>query len=68
MRCKLLATVTAVKLGAQVRRDNGGGAATLAGLRAVYDNEELRSGLAVPSDAVIVLVSTEGLAANPLPH
>ncbi len=44
------------------------GAATLAGLRAVYDNEELRSGLAVPSDAVIVLVSTEGLAANPLPH
>lgn len=43
------------------------GAATLAGLRTVYANEELRAELDILGDAVIVLLSTEGLAANPLP-
>ncbi len=44
------------------------GAATLAGVRTVYGNQELHSRLGVPVDAVVVLLSTEGLAANPLPH
>ncbi|MEO7349119.1 MAG: diaminopropionate ammonia-lyase [Terrimesophilobacter sp.] len=44
------------------------GAATLAGARTVYGNAELHSGLGIPNDAVVVLLSTEGLDANPLPH
>lgn len=44
------------------------GAATLAGARSVVGNAEVHSGLGVPNDAIVVLLSTEGLAANPLPH
>lgn len=43
------------------------GAATLAGARALYGNERMRADISVPPHAVIVLLSTEGLAANPLP-
>jgi diaminopropionate ammonia-lyase len=41
------------------------GAATLAGLRAVISDSELRTGLGITADSVIVLLSTEGTSANP---
>lgn len=42
------------------------GAATLAGVRAALTNPERRAALGLDATSVIVLVSTEGLAANPL--
>ncbi|MDT0196720.1 diaminopropionate ammonia-lyase [Arthrobacter sp. AB6] len=42
------------------------GASTLAGLRAALSDNERRRELGITSDSLIVLVSTEGLAANPL--
>lgn len=41
------------------------GAATLAALRAVAGDDELRGQLGLDADAVVVLLSTEGRAANP---
>lgn len=43
------------------------GAASLAGIRAAMAEPKLRSALGMPESGVIVLLSTEGLAANPLP-
>jgi hypothetical protein len=42
------------------------GASTLAGVRAALAYQERRRQLGVTKNSVIVLVSTEGLAANPL--
>ncbi|MGV8911168.1 MAG: diaminopropionate ammonia-lyase [Rhodoglobus sp.] len=41
------------------------GASTLAGARAVLSNSDRRAALGLATDAVIVLLSTEGRAANP---
>ncbi len=41
------------------------GAATLAGVRAALSTDERRNALGITSDSVIVLLSTEGRAANP---
>ncbi|WP_293699255.1 diaminopropionate ammonia-lyase [uncultured Agrococcus sp.] len=41
------------------------GAATLAGIRSVMADEQLRSSLHLDADAVVVLLSTESYAANP---
>lgn len=41
------------------------GAATLAALRAVADQEDLRAALGLGGETVVVLLSTEGTAANP---
>ncbi len=43
------------------------GAASLAGLRAVVDDDSRRLALGLGPDSVVVLISTESLAANPLP-
>ena len=43
------------------------GAATLAGVRTLFATEYLGHKAGLPSVPVIVLLSTEGLAANPLP-
>jgi diaminopropionate ammonia-lyase len=43
------------------------GAATLAGARAVLLEPDRRAALALGEDAVVVLCSTEGRGANPLP-
>ncbi len=43
------------------------GASTLAGVRAVYADDDARESVGLQDDSVIVLLSTEGLAANPLP-
>ncbi|HKU35600.1 MAG TPA: diaminopropionate ammonia-lyase [Paenarthrobacter sp.] len=42
------------------------GAATLAGVRNALKNEDRRRELNIDAESVVVLVSTEGLAANPL--
>lgn len=44
------------------------GAASLAGARELLGRPEVREGLGIHADPVVVLVSTEGLAANPLPE
>ena len=43
------------------------GAASLAGLRNVMGDSKLKAGLGMPESSVVVLLSTEGVAANPLP-
>ncbi len=43
------------------------GASALVGARAVFSDAQVRGRLGLPEDAVVVLLSTEGLAANPLP-
>lgn len=58
----------------QAIRDLGGlgldsgpcGAATLAGVRVALFDDDRRRQLGITTDSVVVLVSTEGLAANPL--
>ena len=42
------------------------GAATLAGVRVALFDDDRRRQLGITTDSVVVLVSTEGLAANPL--
>lgn len=42
------------------------GASTLAGLQAALSDDERRRDLGITPDSIVVLVSTEGLAANPL--
>lgn len=44
------------------------GAASLAGIRRALGDDELTAALDLPESPVIVLLSTEGLAANPLPE
>ena len=43
------------------------GASALVGARAVFSDADVRGRLGLAEDAVVVLLSTEGLAANPLP-
>ena len=43
------------------------GASALVGARAVFSDAHVRGRLGLAEDAVVVLLSTEGLAANPLP-
>ncbi len=43
------------------------GASTLAGMRAVIRDDGVRAGLALSENSVIVLLSTEGRVANPMP-
>ena len=42
------------------------GAATLAGVRALFDDDRARAALG--PDAIVLLLSTEGRLANPLPR
>jgi diaminopropionate ammonia-lyase len=42
------------------------GAAALAGVRALLDDPDHRAALGIDRTSVVVLVSTEGLAANPI--
>lgn len=62
-------TRTAVADLARLGQDSGPcGAAALAGVRAALNDQTRREALGIGADSVVVLVSTEGLAANPLPQ
>ena len=62
-------TRTALAVLARLGQDSGPcGAASLAGVRAALNDQARREALGIDADSVVVLVSTEGLAANPLPQ